>query len=285
MTKVTHWWAEVYVDGRWVIIDANAGTNSRWTRTSFTDAGNWTLPGTSTYAGFDPSKESLSNSYIYLTIYQGSNSPKFIAYVDEFNKLKSFFNKNYSGVTNGKKLNSKYNQNDPSTWASSSTLKTDGFGKVSYINWNNKSLRGTLNLSDLKSLKYLSIGKNKITSLNITNCTALTNVQAYSTSITKFNSLTAPNIETINLNSTKLYSASFKDGKKKIIIKRNIAKGSFSFKYNKSNKKRVTINVGNAYKGYKYLGIYRNGKKLTSKKTYSFNPPSSSTYYVKFKKR
>ena len=37
VTQITHWWAELYIEGKWIVVDANSGTNARWTRTSFTD--------------------------------------------------------------------------------------------------------------------------------------------------------------------------------------------------------------------------------------------------------
>jgi len=283
LTEVSHWWAEVYVNGKWIVVDANAGTNSRWTRTSFTSSGEWVLPGTSTYAGFDPTMDVLSNTYIYLSIYQGANFTKFISYADEFNKLKTFFNKKYSGVTNGKRLNSKYVQDNPSTWASLTTLKTNGFGKVSYINWTGKSVYGALDVSNFTALTYLGVGSNKLTSLNVNNCSSLTNVQAYSNNITTFDGTKASKLATINLNSNKLIKAVFKDGTKTVTIKRNITAGSFSFKYYKANKTRLTITANTTPKGYKYLGIYRGSTRLTTKKSYTFNP-INATYYVKYKK-
>ena len=284
LNTVSHWWAEVYINNKWIVVDANAGTNARWNRSKFSDTGTWTLKGTSTYAGFDPSDEVLSNSYVYLSIYKGSSFPKYISNAYEYGKLQTFFNKKYSGVTNGKRLNSNYTATDSSTWATTSSLTTNGFGRVYYINWTGKGLYGAFDLSEFKALTHLGVGSNKITSLNVNNCTALTNIQAYSNNITTFDSTKATKVTTINLNSNKLIKAMFKDGTKTITIKRNITAGSFSFKYNKANSKRLSITVNNPPSGYKYLGIYKGTTRLTTNKTYTFNPASTATYTVKFKK-
>ena len=53
-SKPDHWWAEVYIDGRWVTVDANAGSLRRWNRTSLSDAGTWTDNGIN-MMGFDAS--------------------------------------------------------------------------------------------------------------------------------------------------------------------------------------------------------------------------------------
>ncbi len=37
--KTNHWWAEAYVDNRWIVIDANLGTLNKWHRDSFEDPG------------------------------------------------------------------------------------------------------------------------------------------------------------------------------------------------------------------------------------------------------
>lgn len=64
-----HFWAELYVNGRWMIVDANAGTNAKWKRSSVSQSGTWEFGGLMTYAGFDPTPEVFSNSYSYNGVY------------------------------------------------------------------------------------------------------------------------------------------------------------------------------------------------------------------------
>ena len=64
-----HWWAEAYVGGRWVILDADAGSNSTWNRNSFHSKGTWTYSGINSYMYFDPTPELMAMSYLYLGYY------------------------------------------------------------------------------------------------------------------------------------------------------------------------------------------------------------------------
>lgn len=281
----THWWTEAYVDGRWIIIDTNSGTSNIWKRSSFTSTGAWYHRGTTSYVYFDPSDEAFSTEYIYNNIYPGATSGKLACRNDEVNKLRAFLNTKYLSLTNGKRLNSNYNSYDLSTWGTgkADNFTTDGYGRVSKILWGNKSLYGKLNLSDFSKLKYLTIYNNKITSLDISGCSSLIYLSASYNRLTTFNGLETPKLATINLQGNKLTVAKFKHGSRSITVQRNIKAGSFGLKYIKSNSKPLTI-YANKVNGYKYLGIYSStGKKLTSKQTYSF-VPTSSKYYVKYKK-
>ena len=285
INNMNHWWTEAYVNGKWIIIDATSGTNARWTRANFSDPGEWTNLGTATYAGFNPNMEVFANHYLYHQIYRGSLQNAYVNYANEYYQLKAFLNISSSGKTNGKRLNSKYDQNKPGTWSNSNKLKTDGYGRVDYIDFSYKSLKGPLNLSNFKAMRFANVGGNNITSINVNNCTSLTQLHAFVTKVTTFDGRTAKNLRTINFNGSKLKKAVFKDGAKTITIKTNKTKGRFAFRYEKGNKKRLTIQLKTTPKGYKYAGIYRGTKRLSTKKTYTFNPTKTSTYTVKFKKK
>ena len=62
--KVDHWWAEVYVDGRWIVVDPTTGNSNKWNRTT----GEWTYTGLTNYIYFDPTVEQLSTSHVTYTI-------------------------------------------------------------------------------------------------------------------------------------------------------------------------------------------------------------------------
>jgi len=61
--KIDHWWAEVYVDGRWIVVDPTPGNSSKWKRTSFSGSGTWEYTGITNYIYFDPTPEQLATSH------------------------------------------------------------------------------------------------------------------------------------------------------------------------------------------------------------------------------
>ena len=281
-----HWWAEAWVNGRWVFIDANSATSSKWTRSSFSAAGTWTKGEGINYAHFDPTAAQLSGSYAYTGIYPGATDGKFINRKDEVAQLKAFLNTKSGGKSNGKKLNSKYSATNFATWGTTAAddFLTDGYGRVTHILWGNKNLTGKMNLAGFKELKYLTVYNNKITALTLTDCSSLEKISATYTKMTTFDSTASKNTTLISAKGNKLTSAKFKNGSSTVTIKRNVAGGTFAFDYDKSKSKKLTIYVNDPAKGYKYLGIYNSsGKKVSSGTQYSFNP--SGTYTVKFAKK
>lgn len=282
-----HWWAEAWVDGHWIIIDANSATSSKWERKSFGAAGTWTKAPQINYVHFDPSPQQMSLSYAYTGIYHGSTDGHFINRNNEVDQLRAFLNTKSAGKSNGKKLNPAYKSDDFTTWGTTASddFLTDGYGRVTHILWGNKNLTGKLNLTDFKQLKYLTVYNNKLTQLNLTGCSNLQKISATYTKITKFDSSASKKTTSITAKGNKLTNAKFRNGSKLITISRNVAGGTFAFDYNKSKAKKVTIYVSDPAKGYKYMGIYNgNGKKLSSAKTYTFNP-TAAKYIVKFKKK
>ena len=260
-----HFWTEAWVDGRWIVIDANSATTSKWKRTSFSATGTWNKGTDINYVNFDPSPEQLSNSYAYIGIYAGAKNGKYMNNATELKQMRTFLSTKYAGKYNGRRLNSKYSSSKKSTWGTgtAANLKTDGYGRVYQISWAKKNLYGRLNLANFSELQYLTVYGNKITSLNLTNCKKLVSVSA---------------------SSNKMTAAVINNGSKNVNIKRNVAGGTFGLDYKKSTKK-LTLYVNSPAKGYKYVGIYNStGKKLTSKTKYSFKP-TGSTYYVKYKKK
>ena len=68
ISKIDHWWAEVYVDGRWIVVDPTPGNSNKWDRTSFSAKGTWTKTGITNYIYFDPTPQQLATSHVTYNI-------------------------------------------------------------------------------------------------------------------------------------------------------------------------------------------------------------------------
>ena len=64
LADVDHWWAEVYVDGRWVVVDPTTGNSNKYDSRK----GTWTYTGITNYTYFDPTPEQLATSHVTYTI-------------------------------------------------------------------------------------------------------------------------------------------------------------------------------------------------------------------------
>ncbi|MBQ4649815.1 MAG: transglutaminase domain-containing protein [Firmicutes bacterium] len=64
INNVDHWWAEVYVDGRWIVVDPTPGNSNKWNRSK----GTWTYTGLTNYIYFDPTPEQLATSHVTLNL-------------------------------------------------------------------------------------------------------------------------------------------------------------------------------------------------------------------------
>lgn len=288
VSKRTHWWAEAYVDGRWIVIDANAGSYNKWFRSSFSDAGTWSYGGLGNYSAFDPSDEQLSSSYIYNEVYPGSKEGRFASDAAEVKQLKDFLENDNSGTKNGTLLNSSYSVDDRSTWGDDSEngFTTDGYGRITKIQWPKYNLSGDLDLTGYEKLRYLTVYSNDISSIKLGNCPSLIYISANNNELTRFDSSDAGSLSTINLRWNPLTSAKFmhKDRTISISVKPSNAGASFSMKYNSNLKTPLTV-YAVKIKGYTYKGIYNSsGRRISSKTEYSFSP-SDDSYTVKYSKQ
>lgn len=70
-TVISHYWAETYVDGRWMVVDATRGSQNEWRRTVWDDVSDeaWVRGDVRTYVGFDIPDLALANNYFYLDYY------------------------------------------------------------------------------------------------------------------------------------------------------------------------------------------------------------------------
>lgn len=64
ISKIDHWWAEVYVDGRWIVVDPTTGNSNKWNRSKNT----WTYTGITNYIYFDPTADQLATSHVTYNI-------------------------------------------------------------------------------------------------------------------------------------------------------------------------------------------------------------------------
>ena len=64
ITKLDHWWAEVYVDGRWIIVDATPANSNKWNR----NTKKWDYTGLTNYIYFDPTPEQFATSHLIFQI-------------------------------------------------------------------------------------------------------------------------------------------------------------------------------------------------------------------------
>lgn len=118
-TTRDHWWAESYVNGRWIFVDPTTGTNNRWNRT--TNA--WQYYGVTNYTYFDPSKEQFAVSHISFDVYRNNFVGYLVSDSNEISKLTSFLETRAGGTTNGKLLNKDYVKSDKKLGATvSSTI-------------------------------------------------------------------------------------------------------------------------------------------------------------------
>ena len=277
----SHTWAEAWVDGRWIIIDPQQGSYNTYGTSGSTTDKTWKKSTIINYTFFDMSSQLLAYTHYSRTVPGGNTSVSLMNNSKEISQMKSFLNTKSSGKSNGKRLNSNYTASKKSTWGTKSTFYTDGFGRIQYINWPEKSLTGKLNLSNFSELKNLTVYLNDLTVLNTKNCSSLETVYASGNNIKTVNLLSSTSLKKADYKNNPLTKAQIYVNKKEVTISA-ANNGTFSFKYDKSATKKVTL-YPKANIGYKYTGLYNgSGKKINANATsYSFTP-TVKTYKLKF---
>ncbi|MDO4628278.1 MAG: hypothetical protein Q4C70_03765 [Planctomycetia bacterium] len=117
-----------------------------------------------------------------------------------------------TGLTNGAKLNSRFNINDPQTWDGIRWEKVDNIIHISEIDWSGTGLTGTLNLSDSMRLQSLDCSNNQIKTLSLSNCAnlatlscngnlSLSTLNVSGTAITLLSLASCSNMDTLNASS------------------------------------------------------------------------------------
>ncbi|MFQ9892399.1 MAG: GH85 family endohexosaminidase C-terminal domain-containing protein [Emergencia sp.] len=82
-----HHWAECYVDGKWIMVDANMGNQNHYTGKT------WTKTGLSNYAFFDPTIDEISTNYIVKGVYLALDTPTLKAVVNDDGSFTLSWNK------------------------------------------------------------------------------------------------------------------------------------------------------------------------------------------------
>jgi hypothetical protein len=99
------------------------------------------------------------------------------------NKLVEFLNKSNGSTTNGKVLNPLYDESNPITWTGV-VWDTQSPKRVREIQWSNKGLVSSLDVSGLAALVSLQCDQNDLTGINASDCTALTNLECENNALT-----------------------------------------------------------------------------------------------------
>jgi len=66
LSAINHYWAECYVNGRWVMVDTTMGTQNKYDHSEEI----WTWTGVSNYTYFDPTSEQIAVHYLIHGLYQ-----------------------------------------------------------------------------------------------------------------------------------------------------------------------------------------------------------------------
>ena len=77
------------------------------------------------------------------------------------------------GVKNGRKLNLNYSADDPDTWRNINWTDVGGEKRLVSALIENRSLVGTLDLSDCSALYWLACYYNDLDALSVANCTEM----------------------------------------------------------------------------------------------------------------
>ena len=277
-----HWWSEVYVDGRWIMVDANRGTLNSWKRDSASDMGTWIKQSYISYDGFDITKQAQANTYLLKEILAGSNEKEYLCYKNEIAQLKDFLNFSYNQVSNGKKLNPLYDEEKLSTWGTDVNREFygDGKGRTYQILWENEDLYGTVDFRNFTNLRFVNLSVNELEEIKVEGCHNLKYLSAVGNNLSSFDSSESPALETIRLKNNKLTSAKFIHNGKEISI--TGVNGTFSLYYERSENPSLTIFVGKANEGTGYAGIYDGKGNLLSTEQEFKLEPNKTSYVVKY---
>lgn len=279
ITNRDHWWAESYVDGKWIMTDPTVATNNKWNR----NTGVWKHYGITNYTYFNPSKEQEASSHLAFRVYYNTYAGHTLNRQNEIGKLTKFLQTKSKGMTNGRRLNSEYQVKNRKTWGDGITDHFYGNGKgyTAKIIWNNFALAGKADFSDFKRLRILSLADNKLTSLNAKGDGYLRTVDVRNNRLTSVNLADCKKLTSVDTSGNQLEKYTIYANKRNTTVSVKGGRGYINFEYNSSNRYKLRTRFY-ADLGYKLEGLYRksNGKKVTSSKTYSMNPVSKEYYAV-----
>ena len=124
----------------------------------------------------------------------------------EFSTLQAFLETAVDGVKNGTRISGDlYNPADPWTWQV--IWRDFGSGKQAYVlNWNDKSLQGTLNVSNFTNLAVVYVNNSSLTDINVTGCANLRNLTCSGNSLTSLSLSTNATLQWLDCNNNDLTS-------------------------------------------------------------------------------
>lgn len=274
-SNINHKWVEVYLNGNWISLDPTLDINKK-----YNDQTNEYIENSSTTNYYNPSINFLSKTHIILNYQKGKQNKEYITNQTELNQIKYFLGQNQ----NGKKINKSYTKNNSKTWFSTNSTN-DGYGNTEKLYWTpNKNLTGTLSLKNFQKLKILSVPKNKITNITITNCPSLEQVYVYRNNLNKLTITGSPlKVLSARYNPATYIKYNFGKTKKTAVLKATTG-GVISVYYKQTSTSYKHTLRAVPKKGYKFIGWYKQNKKISSKKDVSIYNKSSFTYTAKFKK-
>ncbi|MBR5229922.1 MAG: peptidoglycan-binding protein [Firmicutes bacterium] len=282
-----HWWAEAYVDGRWIFVDPTVGTTNKYNKTT----GAWTTTGLTNYTYFDPSEDQIATSHVYMNIYPDYRYGKYISNPYEVSTLGAFLNQTfqsgepyYQTGTNGLLMDPSYSYHDTATWGdgTKSHFMTDGRGNVTQIQWSNKGLVGSLNLPNFISMTLLSSHHNGYETADLSGCTSLEKLYLQDNKLTSINLADCKKLWYIRAqnNPTKNLTL-YINGKNRTFTSGE--NGSFCFTIDNRCKDKEFSLYSTPDIGYKLEGIYNaaTGNLISTKASWHFLPKADS-YLISF---
>ena len=124
---------------------------------------------------------------------------------NDYTKLKTFLNINsaVAGKTNGKMINSAYDESNPATWTGVAWTD-DAIKRVKSISWSKKSLSGELDISGAEALVLLACDQNSLTALNVSGNTKLTSIRCNTNKLTTLDLSTNIKLDTLYCHTNNL---------------------------------------------------------------------------------
>ncbi len=277
-----HWWAESYVNGRWIFVDPTVGTTNKYNKTT----GVWTYTGLTNYTYFDATDEQVATSHVYMNIYPDYRYGKYIDDEYEMNLLRQFFAQTIgdTGLTNGTKMDASYSPYDTSTWGdgTKSHFMTNGRGKTSQIQWSNKGFTGTLNLPGFTKMSLFSSHNNKYETANLSDSPALKSVYLQDNKLTSVDLTDCYKLSYVRAQNNPMKSLSiYVNGMNRTFTAGD--NGTFYFTLDTRYTNSSFSLYSNPAIGYKLGGVYSTGtgNRLSTKTTYHFTPKASG-YSIRF---
>ena len=277
-----HWWAESYVNGKWIFVDPTVGTTNKYNKST----GAWTYTGLTNYTYFDASDDQVATSHVYMNIYPDYRAGKYIDDEYEMGMLRDFFEQPVgdSYKTRGTVMNSSYSAYDTATWGdgTKSHFMTNGRGKTSQIQWSNKGFTGDLNLPGFTKMSVFSSHGNKYETANLSNSPALKSVYLQNNKLTSVDLSSCYKLSYVRAQYNPMKNLTlYVNGLNRTFTAGD--NGTFYFTLDT----RYTNSSLSLYSkpdiGYKLGGVYSasTGSRISTKTTCHFTPKASG-YSIRF---